>query len=216
MNSEPFPTRQITIHATGRILQAPDQVCLDFTIRESRKDYGECLSLLTSRVKKLESSLEAVQLTKQNLYTGQLQIHPQYDYHDGRQQFRGYEAWQQMEIRFPFQNDHLGKILQAVSQSESSAEFAIRFELADEAPARDAALDRAIKQASGRAQQMAYAAGVAVGAILSMTHHTREQSAPSPMDVRLSASKEAMTFSVNPAAMVIEEQVTMIWELKDK
>lgn len=216
MNTEPFPTRQIIIHATGRMTQTPDQVCLDFTIRECKKEYGECLGLLTSRVRKLESALDAVQLTKQNLFTGQLQIHPQYDYHDGRQQFRGYEAWQQLEIRFPFENEHLGKILQAVSQSESSAEFAIRFELADEVPARDAALDRAIKQATGRAHRMAMAAGVAVGDIISMTHHSREQSAPSPMEVRMAASKEAMNFSVNPVAMVIEEQVTMIWGLKDK
>ncbi len=203
----------ITVDGRAVISALPDQVTLSFQIVESALDYGKCLQGLANRVHKLRADLNEGGLDVLELRTGQFGIQPRYEYDEGKQTFRGYEARQHLSLPMPFDKDHLGRVLGRLSQSESQAEFQLSFGLADPGPQQEEALAQAVFQAKKDAMILAAAAGVSLGSLQQIRYGDEPVHPGGGLHVRMSAMKEDAPIEVDPANVRVEAKITATWSV---
>lgn len=202
----------IRIQANAAVQARPDRVLISFGIREDRKEYNGCLDGLATRVHHLRAAVMEAGLRPDDLMTTQFQVEPRYDYVDGRQVFRGFEARQDIQIRFSWDKERLSLMLGLLSRSESRAEFSVHFEVTEEEPMVKEALALAFRQALGRATVLAQASGRELGEVLMMEYVARNIPVAGP-EVRMMAAASAPSLVIDPALLKVEAILTVAWAL---
>ncbi|MCF8238957.1 MAG: SIMPL domain-containing protein [Saprospiraceae bacterium] len=204
---------QITVEGCGRVSATPDQVTLSFQIVESSLEYTPCLQGLADRVHQLRADLITEALDIAELRTGHFSVQPRYEFHDGKQTFKGYDARQHLSISIPFNKEKLGQVLQILSQSESKAEFQLNFGLADEQKQRDEALEKAVQQARRDASILAQAAGTQLGELKEIRYGSAPGHHEGGLQVRMAAMKENVPLEVDPSDIQVEARITGTWTI---
>lgn len=203
-------TSLIRIQGAATVQARPDRVLLRFSIKEEKREYRACLEGLALRVHQLRSSVMEAGRDADMLKTGQFQVEPRYDYSEGRHTFQGYEARQDLEMRFPWEKESLVALLGFLSRSESRAEFSVHFEASDDDGLKKEALVKAFRCASERATVLAVAAGGRLGEVMLLEHVT--QGAPVPgLEMRMMAASPAPDLVVDPVSLTVEASVTAEW-----
>lgn len=204
----------ITVQGRAVVTATPDQVTLSFSILESTPAYGPTLQGLANRVHHLRADLQIAGLEVSDLRTGHFSIQPAYDYHEGKQTFRGYEARQNLSIQLPADKDLLSKVLGLLSRSESQAEFQLQFGLAHPSSQQEEALRKAVVQARKDAAILAAAGGVSLGELMNITYGEEPVHPGGGLQVRMSAMKEDAPLDVDPAEVSVEARVTATWAIR--
>jgi uncharacterized protein YggE len=204
---------QIIVEGRGRVSATPDLVALSFQMVESSREYTSCLQGLADRVHQLRADLITGALDVAELRTGHFSVQPRYEFHDGKQIFKGYDARQHLSISMPFDKEKLGLVLQVLSQSESKAEFQLNFGLADEQKQRDEALEMAVQQARRDASILAQAAGTQLGELKEIRFGNEPGHLEGGLQVRMSAMKENVPLEVDPSDIQVEVRITGTWSI---
>lgn len=174
--------RQIVVTGEGRVEAAPDIATVTAGVQTEATEAAPALAATSEAMRAVFDALAAAGIAPSDMQTSQLSVDPVWaDDGAGVSRVRGYSASNLVTIRVR-EIGELGAVIDAVGKAGANRVFGIAFELAEPRAQLDAARERAVADARAKAELLATAAGVKLGAVQSIRESG--DSAPGPMFAR--------------------------------
>lgn len=136
-------------------------------------------------------------------------IQPQFDYVNGKQVSRGYQATNAVEVQVDAL-DRLGAVLDAVAGAGATDVGGIRFDLKNRATLERDALTQAVASARAKADAAAAGVGRSVDAILRIEESGARLETPSPAMMRMGVDRAAVEPTpISPGEIEVTSRVTL-------
>lgn len=84
--------RQIRVHGSGSVKVKPDTAVIQLGVVTEGTNLTSVQNENASTVSRVKSRLMAAGVEEENIQTSDYSVYPQYDYVDGKQEFRGYQV----------------------------------------------------------------------------------------------------------------------------
>lgn len=213
MNPSP---RVIRVQGRGRLAVRPDRIHLCFTVRSTHADFDRSVRLCNDGVRALREAAAATGAQAAQLQTGCFRVSEETSYEGGRRQGVGFSAEQSVTLILPWEREHVGKVLAALLGSGARPQVALHFDVADQEPLKQAVLAEAVRNARNRAEVLAQAAGIGLGRLVTLEYGTAELFIRNPEAGAALGSPGTVACEapeVEPEDLVVEDTVTLVWEL---
>lgn len=170
--------RQISVEGRGEVTIRPDvaQVTLGVTTGP-QPTAARAMEILAERFDAVLVAVTAEGIADDDVTTSNLSLNPVYDYAEGRQQLRGFEATESVTIKVR----DLGAVGNVVSRAtvEGVNQIGgIHFEADDPDEAQRQAREKAIENAQENAEALARALGVRLGRVKTFSVNTQTPGQP--------------------------------------
>jgi hypothetical protein len=181
----------IVTSGEAEVKRAADRAWVAIHAESRSKDPKEAQRLNTEAMTAVQQKLKAMALGEDAIRTIAFELHPEFDYHNGRQTLRGYVARNSIEVRVD-DVTRVGEVLTASVGSGATSIGALRFDLKNREAAEQEALRMAVANARSRAEAAAAGAGMKVDRILRIEdHRVQGPEPPRPMMMRQSMEASA-------------------------
>lgn len=217
--------RTIKVTGRGRMKIQPDLMRLVLTMEDTKKNYEEALNCSSEMTAKLQELFEKLGFEKSDLKTLNFNVEARYEgYNDKngnwKQRFSGYAFVHTMKVEFPVDNERLGMVLKALAGGKVRAEFRIQHTVRDVEACRNELLGKAVADARTKAQVIAAAAGVTLGAITGIDYSFGSLEIVSEsVNLRSMKCEEAMydagcgAINITADDIDVDDNVTVTWEI---
>jgi|CXWL01.1.fsa_nt_gi uncharacterized protein YggE len=201
-------SKTVTVQAVGIATGVPESVLLTLAIETIAATTAEALDTVSNKSKALTSYLLDAGVAADDLQTTSLSLYPAYDYTDPTLQpsITGYQA--SMTVTALVESVDLAATIidgAATAVGDALRIYGLSFAITDrEAVIAEARAD-AIVQAQAQAEQLASAAGLQLGDIVSIAEGASDISYPFP---RASDGGDA---SLNPGTQTLQVYVTVVF-----
>jgi uncharacterized protein len=179
----------VTTVGEGSLRRAPDRAWLSVTAESRSKSPREAQKLNATVMTVVLQKLKEAGLPPDAIQTRAYELHPEYDYENGRQSLRGYLARNTIEIRAD-DLTRVGELLDIAVSAGATSVGNVRFDLKDRAAVEREAIRLAVDDARRRAEAAAAGAGMKVDRIHRIEEHRPIVSPPRPM-VAFEAMRQA-------------------------
>jgi len=211
------PGRTMTLTGLGVVTTTPDKAVVTVGVVTDAKTAGQALAQNTQSMQAVMDLLGAQGVALKDIQTANFSVNPQsiYPNNDRNQPPRivGYSV--SNEVHATIRDlDKMGAILDKVVSAGSNRINGIRFTISNPEPVLDEARRLAVRDAIRKAGLFAKEAGVALGAITSIT----EVSASTPQPLHRRALSMAVAEAAVPIAagqQSLQIQVTITWKIGD-
>ena len=201
----------IVTSGEAEVKRAADRAWVSINAESRSKDPKEAQKLNTDAMSAVMAKLKGMALGADAIRTTSFELHPEFDYTDGRQRLRGYVARNSIEVRVD-EVTRVGEVLTAAVTSGATTVGGLRFDLKDRAAAEREALQMAVQSARARAEAVAAGADVKIDRIIRIEDHRADMPDPPrpPVMMRMGA-QEAMAADVpvTPGNLSIRASVTL-------
>lgn len=154
---------QISVTGEGKTYVSPDIAQLSFGVQTGRVATAkDAMAKLATAMNAVLATAKQQGIDEKDITTENLWLSPAYDYQDGRQIPRGYEANQSLSVKVR-DLDKIGDILNAVTAAGANQSGGVNFTLDKPEKAQADARAQAIKQAEAKAKELAAQLGVKLG-----------------------------------------------------
>jgi len=205
-------TKPATLSVTGegQVAIVPDMAVISLGVVHRDSTAKVAMDKVSADAQALIAALTELQIDARDIQTDQLSVNPVYqgDYNQGRK-IVGFEARNSVSIRVR-NLDGLGGVLDAALSAGSNTFNGLRFTLQDARTAEAEARASAVRDAMARAAQMAEAAGLSVGAILSMS-----EAGSGPRPEMFAAAARSADIPVSAGELTVTARVSMSFALSD-
>ena len=167
--AEDAAPRTISVTGTGTIEAAPDMATVMIGVTTQAPTAAEALAANTKATDAVIARLTASGIEDRDMQTSNLSINPNWTgYDSSTPTITGYVASNMLTIRVR-KLDTTGTVLDAVVTDGANTLNGLTFGLADPEPAYNEARKEAVADARAKAELLAEAAGVKLGAVLSIS-----------------------------------------------
>jgi uncharacterized protein len=181
-------SRWISVTASGEATVAPDMAVVTFTVTEMGADLGATRNEVNARSSAVLAAVRSLGLAEKDIDAPDIAIQPQYDYRRG-QRLLGYRVARGMTVRVR-DLTLLGEVLDGVSRAGANQVHGAQMVASDPTAAEQAALVAAVTVARAKAEALAQAAGVTLGAVARIEEEGGWDGPPQPM-FRMAAAAES-------------------------
>jgi uncharacterized protein YggE len=191
--------KTITVTGNGSVTTVPDRATFDFTIETRAKTASAALAQNSTDATAVIAALKAAGITAANLQTSQVSLQPQSS-QDGTQ-IVGYVASNSVTARTGLAG--AGKIVDAAVGAGANGVSGPSLDVSDQSSLYRDALHKAVDDAKLKAQSLADAAGLSLGAVQTISEGS--SSGPVPIADKMSAAGapiEAGTQEIQASATV--------------
>jgi uncharacterized protein YggE len=205
-----------TVVASGEavVKRAPDRAWVQISVESRSKDPRQAQKLNAAAMSAVLQKLKSTGLPGEAIQTRAYDLHPEYDYADGRQTLRGYAARNSLEVRVD-DLPRLGDVLDVAVSSGANAVGNIRFDLKDRDAAEREALRLAVEDARKRAEAAASGAGMRVERIVRLEEHRIVDTPPRPVMMAMRAREDAAAQPpIEAGELEIRAGVTLTAEIR--
>jgi len=176
--------------------------------KEAQRANVEAMNAVMQKLRSLSLGGDAVRTTS-------VDLHPEFDYANGRQTLRGYVARNTIEVRV----DDIGRVGEIISASVGSGATSVgglRFDIKERAEAEREALRMAVQNARARAEAAASGAGMRIDRIVRIEDHrvTLPEPRPMMMERTMAAQAPVPDTPVTPGNLTIRAMVTLTAALR--
>lgn len=219
--------KTIRVTGRGRLAIKPDQVLLKLSLTNVSSTYEQAIYSSSEDANELKDILESMGFDKDELKTSYYNIDSEYEsYKDSngnyKSKFKGYRYKQDLNYKFDIDNKLLGKVLFALSKTKCKVKINIVYTIKDTEKAKNDLLKVAIKDSKNKAIILADEAGVTLGEILNIDYSWNTLEFESnPYGNRdlvcydmCCSSESSVDIDVNPEDINVNDDVTIIWEIK--
>lgn len=155
----------ISVTGEGKISVAPDIAELMFGVQTGPQPTAkQAMAKLERNMKAVLEAVKDMDIEEKDIRTQQLWLNPIYDWSNGQQTLRGYEANQQLTVKVR-DLDKVGDILSRVTQVGANQVGGVNFTVDDPEDARADARQEAIAEAKLKAGRLAADLGMRLGKI---------------------------------------------------
>jgi uncharacterized protein len=201
----------ITVTGEGAVQTVPDQATVSLGVSTNGPTAAAAMAANSTAMTTVVSRLKDAGIAEADLQTSNLFLSANWGGHDtGTPMVVDYTASNMLSVRVR-DISTTGAVLDAAVTDGANAVNGISFGLADPKPAMDEARARAVADARDRAGVLAAAAGVRLGAIVSIAEGGGH-SGPAPM---FRADAESAPTPVQTGEIAVTATVTVTWELAD-
>lgn len=186
--------RAISVTATGTATGTPDTLTVQFGVQTQAKTAGAALTANNTKATALIAAITKQGVAKKDLATSDLAIYPTYS--DNGSTITGYQVTNTVTATLR-EVSKAGAVIDAAARAAGDAIRLnqVGFSFDDETTLRAAARADAVKQGLAQAKQLATAAGVTLGPILSISEDSGV-SVPQPMLERAAAGDTGASMPV--------------------
>lgn len=178
----------IVTSGEAEVKRAADRAWVGINAESRSKSPKEAQRLNTEAMNAVTEKLKSLALGEDAIRTTAFELHPEFDYANGRQTLRGYVARNSIEVRVD-EVTRVGEVLTAAVGSGATSIGGLRFDLKDRNGAEREALRMAVTNARSRAEAAAAGAGMRVERILRIEDHRAPVHEPRPMVMRQAISE---------------------------
>jgi len=169
------PTHGITVQGTAIISLKPDMASLYLGVDAQATTATQAQSNASKAMAAVIAAVKKQGVADADVATQGINLNPTYDPNiNGTSHVNGYQASQSLSVKVR-DLDKLGPVIDAGVAAGATSVGGISFSLADPTAATDQARQMAVADAHKRAQSMATAAGVTLGAPISVTEESATQ-----------------------------------------
>ena len=162
--------RQVSVTGNGEALVDADIAIVHLAAQSQQRTSAAAKEEVDHQVNEVIATLESIGLTPDDLSAGQISLSPRYDYRNNRQEFAGYFASRSIQVEIT-DLDILNDFLDAALAQEIGNINQIEYRSSQEQEAKELARELAIADSKEKAEYLAEAYGVDLGAV-SYTHLT--------------------------------------------
>jgi uncharacterized protein len=202
----------ITVTGQAAVTVVPDVASVSLGVTTIGASASEALAANSAAVQAVMARLTAAGIAAKDIQTSNLSLNPNYQNYDGSTPpvIQSYTASNMVTITVR-QIDQTGVVLDAAVKDGANTLNGLTFGLVNQRPQEDEARKAAVADARAKAELLATAAGVKLGAILSITEGGVMQQ-PMPM-FRMAA--DAAPVPVSGGTLDISASVTLVWALAE-
>jgi hypothetical protein len=210
---EPKP-RILSVTGEGTASAAPEVARVRVGVVTESKTAREASEENARKMTRVVDALRKAGVPEDKIQTVQLTIDPAYDYGDGRQVLRGFQARNVVEAKTR-DLARLGDVLDAIIQVGGNTVEGILFELEDPGAAQARAMADAVDDARQKAEVLAKAARVELGEVQEISAgYGGPIPLPSPRVAVMEARTEAAPPPVSPGELTITSSVQVVYRIK--
>jgi uncharacterized protein YggE len=207
--SEPIE-RAIVVHGEASVRRVPDLAVVSLAVSVRGKQPAPARDEANRRASAILAHLRELGLPEADVQAPSLVVQPTYDYGRGSPKVTGYEASRPMTLRIR-DAELLGPVLDGLVDDGATQVHGTTMELAEREAATREALGVAAGVARSRAEALAAAAGVSLGAPLRIEEGDSMSGPIRPMGMmRMAAAQEAAPTEVAPGEIEITATVR-VW-----
>lgn len=212
------PPAQPTIVTRGQsIVRArPDRafvmIAAESRSRVSTEAQKQNAAAMTAVLQKIEQA----GVPKDAIRTIGYDLHPEFDFANGRQTFRNFLARNTVEVRLD-DIDRVGVVIDAASSGGATTITGIRFDVRDRAGLERTALRQAVADARARADAAAAGAGATIDRVVRVEEEGAPFEPPRPMmrmAEQASVAGNVPTTPIEPSTIEIQARVTLTVSLR--
>lgn len=208
-------TPYISVSATGQVSQAPDRARVSAGVVTQGQTANAAMSANAALMSTAFEQLLAAGIEEKNIQTSQLSLQPRYSYEDRRSpKIDGYDV--RNTVTATTTNlDQVGPMLDALVKAGVNNINNIAFSVSAPDEALAEARSQAVKAAKAKAQAMAEAAGVSLGALTAMTESQPGGFHPQPVAFARAAVESAST-PIAAGEQSLSVTVNLTYEIKNE
>jgi uncharacterized protein YggE len=199
--------RTITVVGVGKVKGTPDVADLSIGVQAQAGSAADALATVNDRAQKVLGVLHDAGVDDADIQTTDLSITPTYDDH---QHVEGYQAANTVVARIRDLSKAGGIVDAAAAKAGDNIVLqGITFSIDDDSALLAAARTKAVKRARAQAGQLADAAGVSVGDVLTIDENTTT----SPVDNRAADAAGAASAPVSPGTETLSVTATVVFAI---
>ena len=216
--------KTIKVTGTGQIRRRPDRARITLTLEGVSPEYGEAIRRSAEATEQLKDLIEARGIARSELKTLDFNIDTEYEGYEEngiyKQRFAGYRFRHLTKVEFDADSDLLGRLLSAFARCPAKPEFRISFTVKDPEAAKTALLGNTVADAKAKAEALAKAAGVRLGAIRRIDYSRAGIDLEVRPVNRLMMAKDcseatgSLALDVEPDDVTASDTVTILWEIE--
>lgn len=222
--NESYGIRMIVVKGMGKVRIKPDLIVLTMNLHTVDLQYERAMDCAAGQIDKLHAAIQLVGMDKNRMKTTDFSVMPQYDNRrreeDGEyvRVFTGYAVCHQLKLEFPLDTKLLGEVLGAVSGCGCEPSLQIAFTVADREAVSGLLLEEAARDARQKAEILARASGVSLGALVSVDYRQAAGDMLSESVYRDEALSPAMLkttriLEIQPDDLCLSDWATFSWEI---
>lgn len=158
----------LTVSGVGAVNVDADTATVSLGIRVIAEDVISTQSLANERANAIIDGLEAMGIGREAINTNGIGIYPNFDYSGSEERITGYTAYNNIYITLT-DVERVGEVIDAAFAAGANSLDYVEYAARDTEEAADKALVLAVGSAKEKAQVLADAAGVKLGAILQIS-----------------------------------------------
>ena len=204
-------SRIITMSGHGEVKAVPDQAQISAGVTANAPTAAAALATNNARMNAVYAALKKLGVPDRNIQTSGFSVVPQYTNGDNNNPRRltGYQVNNEVSVRLG-DMARVGAALDALVAAGANQMNGISFDIAAPAPLLEKARAGAIADARARAETYARAAGVTLGAILSISEGGGAEP-PRPMYRMMAMAAQATPVAAGQQSITADVQV--VWEI---
>jgi uncharacterized protein YggE len=216
----------ITISDIAQASVQPDTCILSIGIYESDKDPSKCLEMGAKRLQRIRHVLSKAEIELDALKTDSFDLSRNVDtWHEpktGRPhyEFKAYRYSNDLELTLPNDSEVVSNAMTTLMRLDQTPSLSARYEASNLLEIEHAIVGRTMASAREKAEAIADASGVGLGALVSAQHEiddryiSRERSyTATALKARDTSSDETSVPEFNAKAILVEAQVTGRWAI---
>lgn len=205
--------RVITVTGAGKAAAAPDQVRIDGSVNGRCGRYAEAVERSAAAIGGLRKAVMDAGFDGEMLRTTGLSVSAVYRRgEDGSSVFDCFSYSHGIRITAGAGDDGLGRLLEALLSCDSAPEFRVSYAVSDPSGPMAEARRAAVEDARKRAEELAEAAGVRLGAVVSVSYVSSPCNVATPRMRALSA----VDAGIVPEDAEFSDSVTVQWEIEGR
>lgn len=176
---EPQESGSIQVTGNGSVVGEPDMATLSLGVSAERETVAEAREDAAVAMTAVIETLTANGLAENDIQTERFNIYPQYDYTDNVRMLRGYRVDNTVSARV-HDLETLSDVIDDAAEAGGDIVVinSIQFSIEDPTPLQAQARSLAVKNAEAKAQTLAEAGGVTLGAPITITETSYSASPP--------------------------------------
>ncbi len=150
-----FSPMTISVEGTGKASAVPDIAAVSFGVQTGRQTTAQqAMKILTAKMTDVVAAVKAQGIEEKDITTNSLSLQPEYDWSEGRQIARGFQATQTLYVKVR-DLDKIGDLLAAVTGEGVNQIGGVEFTMDDPEVLQAAAREKAIIKAEAKAKLLA-------------------------------------------------------------
>jgi uncharacterized protein YggE len=170
--------RHVTVVGRGEVMGRPDTASVRIGVTTEAISASAALEQNSAEVQAVLEQLKQLAIAEEDIQTSTFSIHPSRD--DNREQITGYRVSNTVTVTIR-DLSQAGQLLDQVVQAGANQIGGISFSVADPQALLAQARAEAVRDARAQAEQLAQAAGVALGEVLAITENVGSQPPMPPL-----------------------------------
>ena len=161
-----IPPNTITVSGEGKVLVKPDIAVINIGVIKEDADLAKVQQNAAEIMGQLAKFLKDNKVEEKDIKTTSYSISPRYDYKEGEQKLRGYEVFQNLEVKIR-ELGKVGAILSGAAARGANQVGSLTFSVDDPKKAKEEARAMAIKDAREKANNLSKNLGMSLKKIVS-------------------------------------------------